>query len=520
MRIRTRSPLILVHFALAIVILGVAGTCLFAQDTMRDTSTALVRDLTDSEKVKALKGQTVVIAEFENINVRGDAVPRILQEKLTTAFIKSGHFDVVERAQLEKALKELKIGMSGLVDPDTQKQIGKLLGASLIVLGSISEANSKVSIDARVVSIESGKAVSAADAVVGGDISTGSANTGSDSGKSKPNDTTADKDKPTASLLGEGTYLGKRENAGVLGGSTFRAAWRERIASDRLCSFSAGNLKGDSTSLLAGVSYGGQKCWVSVHRWQDGVFRRTWQGQKLPAEWRDDPQLRVIQSAGLPAYISLCPVSRNELTNGYRWDGSQYAPHELRYTDTEIRDVTLVDGLFVYCGGSEYRVVPADSADPFEANTAQACRLRADTAADLDGDGKTELVRLSTQAGGGPLEVFAKDGTRKAITENSYGNREAGRTTIWQAVPKSRPYIVVCKNESTKDLNDKDKPSGGYFYLLQWDGDTYSEIWKSPKLDDKVVDLQVCDPKNEGRPSLIVLSEDGKGSVLTRFVAE
>ena len=58
---------------------------------------------------------------------------------LVTELFKSGKFIIVERGQLDKVLAEQKLGQSGAIDARTAAQVGKVLGLSAIVTGSVSQ---------------------------------------------------------------------------------------------------------------------------------------------------------------------------------------------------------------------------------------------------------------------------------------------------------------------------------------------------------------------------------------------
>ncbi len=53
-------------------------------------------------------------------------------------------YDVIERRQAGKLLKEQAFGVSGAVDPRTAKALGKMLGADALVLGGISSFSEPV----------------------------------------------------------------------------------------------------------------------------------------------------------------------------------------------------------------------------------------------------------------------------------------------------------------------------------------------------------------------------------------
>lgn len=57
---------------------------------------------------------------------------------LTEAF-RSGQFRITERAELDQVLREQNLALSGRVDPGTAADVGRITGAELIVLGSLTE---------------------------------------------------------------------------------------------------------------------------------------------------------------------------------------------------------------------------------------------------------------------------------------------------------------------------------------------------------------------------------------------
>ena len=70
-------------------------------------------------EVTKLQRKTVAVIEFSELS--GTAyVPspkgRLLTERITTQLVSSGKVEVVERAQLDKVIGELKLGVSGMFD--------------------------------------------------------------------------------------------------------------------------------------------------------------------------------------------------------------------------------------------------------------------------------------------------------------------------------------------------------------------------------------------------------------------
>lgn len=84
----------------------------------------------------------IAVVGFENntsSKVWGDRLGEAAADELTTQLVRSGHFTVVERSQIQKILDEQHAGQSGAIDPATAAEVGKILGAQVVLLGSITQ---------------------------------------------------------------------------------------------------------------------------------------------------------------------------------------------------------------------------------------------------------------------------------------------------------------------------------------------------------------------------------------------
>lgn len=107
---------------------------------------------------------TIAIIELENLGkrARDNEIGQIVSEMITTNVVQSGNFDVVEREQLSKVLKELKLNQIGLVDANSAKMVGKMLAADTILCGSVSEVGRFFDINIRLIDVEKATIISAA----------------------------------------------------------------------------------------------------------------------------------------------------------------------------------------------------------------------------------------------------------------------------------------------------------------------------------------------------------------------
>jgi TolB-like protein len=69
---------------------------------------------------------------------------------------------LVERADLHRVIAEMKLAQAGMIDAKTAQQVGKLVGAQHLLLGGfVYLPNGKIRIDARIVEVETGRALKA-----------------------------------------------------------------------------------------------------------------------------------------------------------------------------------------------------------------------------------------------------------------------------------------------------------------------------------------------------------------------
>ncbi|MFT5587547.1 MAG: curli biogenesis system outer membrane secretion channel CsgG [Cognaticolwellia sp.] len=108
----------------------------------------------------AKEPERVAVLYFENQgNPELEPLKVGLAQMLITDLTGSKGIQVVERAKLQAILDELELGHSGKVDGDTAAQVGKLLGAKWLILGSYFELMGTLRIDARLVRVETGEIV-------------------------------------------------------------------------------------------------------------------------------------------------------------------------------------------------------------------------------------------------------------------------------------------------------------------------------------------------------------------------
>lgn len=112
-----------------------------------------------------LKSKRIAVIRFSYHNGDVSSGSSIVSERLTTFMVERGGAEVVERALLDKAMEEVRLGMTGLLDPATTQKLGKVLGVNAIVTGTLIDLEERrTEVNARLIETETGSILAAATA--------------------------------------------------------------------------------------------------------------------------------------------------------------------------------------------------------------------------------------------------------------------------------------------------------------------------------------------------------------------
>ena len=84
-------------------------------------------------------GKRVAVLSFDTATWRFDN--RGLLDLLTAELWRHGKFQLVERSQIDKVIREQRRGMDGILDDATAVEMGRMLGAQYVVMGRVISAN-------------------------------------------------------------------------------------------------------------------------------------------------------------------------------------------------------------------------------------------------------------------------------------------------------------------------------------------------------------------------------------------
>ncbi|NVN99384.1 MAG: hypothetical protein HXX17_08675 [Geobacteraceae bacterium] len=102
----------------------------------------------------------VAVLDFQqNGQFETSDIGKIVAEWFTTTLVDSGRFEIIERRLLQQILDEQKIGASGLIDPRSASQLGRLLGVNTVVSGTVQSYDRTFELNTRLIDVETGSII-------------------------------------------------------------------------------------------------------------------------------------------------------------------------------------------------------------------------------------------------------------------------------------------------------------------------------------------------------------------------
>ncbi len=118
------------------------------------------------QQVRADDPKTIAVLYFENNSIvdkdKLDPLKKGLADMMITEMSKIKGIKVVERQRIQSIIEELNLNETDMIDKTTTQEMGKLLGAKVMLFGGFSNLfNDKLRIDVRLVRTETGETLKA-----------------------------------------------------------------------------------------------------------------------------------------------------------------------------------------------------------------------------------------------------------------------------------------------------------------------------------------------------------------------
>lgn len=115
------------------------------------------------------QGKRVAVVDFVTLDGKECRLGALMAEKMINYLSVPKKFTLVERSQIQKVLQENDFTHSRLFDPAMANRLGKLLGAQIIVCGTLTDLGTGIDANARMICCERGEVICTAGRVLARD---------------------------------------------------------------------------------------------------------------------------------------------------------------------------------------------------------------------------------------------------------------------------------------------------------------------------------------------------------------
>lgn len=109
-----------------------------------------------TKSAEAVAGKRLAVLPFQAKGVSEQDVS-VIADLLSSSLANTGSFQVFERNQIDAVLKEIEFSQSSISDAGSQIEVGKLLAADYVVVGSVASVGTKIIVDAKLVAVATGQ---------------------------------------------------------------------------------------------------------------------------------------------------------------------------------------------------------------------------------------------------------------------------------------------------------------------------------------------------------------------------
>lgn len=162
MTVRVSQSLWILLFALVVGMLVPAE--LRAAADLDEGVEELAREI--QRQIARLGRKAVAVVDFSDLEGRITLLGRFVADELSARLVRGGEVRVVDRQHLGRVIEEQKLAIYGVTSPAAVRRLGQLVGADVLVVGTVTDLGEQVRVTAKVLSTRSGEIVGSAQTTV------------------------------------------------------------------------------------------------------------------------------------------------------------------------------------------------------------------------------------------------------------------------------------------------------------------------------------------------------------------
>jgi TolB-like protein len=115
-----------------------------------------------ADRIAQVGKKRIAVVDFTDLQGNVTELGRFLAEEFSVALVGAGKgFEIIDRVHLKSILAEHKFALTGVIDPKTARELGKIAGVDAIVTGSITPFGDNIRVSFKVLDTETAMIIAA-----------------------------------------------------------------------------------------------------------------------------------------------------------------------------------------------------------------------------------------------------------------------------------------------------------------------------------------------------------------------
>ena len=111
-------------------------------------------------QLEAAGQKSGTVLDFTDLQGQGTELGRFLAQELSDQLVRAAKtLSFVDRANLQHLLRENKLSMEGLVNPESSRKLGNMIGLDTVIYGTVTPLGDKIRLSVRAIAVETGRIV-------------------------------------------------------------------------------------------------------------------------------------------------------------------------------------------------------------------------------------------------------------------------------------------------------------------------------------------------------------------------
>jgi len=115
-----------------------------------------------TDRIAQVGKKRIAVVDFTDLQGNVTELGRFLAEEFSVALVGAGKgFEIIDRVHLKSILAEHKLALTGVIDPKTARQLGRIAGVDALLTGSVTPFGDNIRVSVKVLDTETAMIIAA-----------------------------------------------------------------------------------------------------------------------------------------------------------------------------------------------------------------------------------------------------------------------------------------------------------------------------------------------------------------------